>query len=65
VSARSWRASLREALQHLRPLAGAASWVGGLASSSGGEGGIAQLLYVWLNQQLGRPRLAFADLLGW
>jgi hypothetical protein len=22
-------------------------------------------LCIWLNEQLGRPRLAFADLLGW
>jgi hypothetical protein len=26
---------------------------------------VAQLLYLWLNEQLGRPQLAFADLLGW
>jgi hypothetical protein len=24
-----------------------------------------QLLYLWLNDQLGRPRLKFADLMGW
>ena len=57
---------LRQAVRCFGPVAGAAPRAEGVAGSpGGGEGGSLHDFCIWLNGQLGRPRLAFADLLGW
>src|SRR5215210_7070613 len=58
------RDGLRQALQCLRPLAGAAHELEGLRARFAARVALHNFC-IWLNEQLGRPRLAFADLLEW
>lgn len=55
---------LWQTLQHLRPLAGVTSRAKGLAGSLAARVTLHNFC-IWLNEQLGRPPLAFADLLQW
>ena len=65
ASARSWRECLREAARHLRPSRRAAPRVlSGLRARLAARVALHNFC-IWLNEQLGRPRLSFADLLGW